>query len=68
MKAIPVNSAELIEQLDKDEPLVNPKPGIDHDTFWYNAGRRSLIDDLKFRLQFTEEQLDILNLEVTNTD
>lgn len=58
MKPIPTFSADLIEQLDKDEPKLYIKPNMTTDEIMWAAARRKLIDDLVYRLEKSGEQSD----------
>lgn len=49
-------SAALIAQLDKDEPPIRIKPGMERDTIMYRAGRLSIIEELKIRQDFTQKR------------
>ena len=55
MKEIPMLSANLIEQLDEDEPKLSVKPGMSKDDIMYRAGRRSLIEELLVRQEYYEK-------------
>ncbi|GAG58753.1 unnamed protein product, partial [marine sediment metagenome] len=49
MKEIPMASVDLIAQLDKDEPSLRVKPGVDRDTIMYQAGRLCFTHKVNFR-------------------
>ena len=56
MKEIPILSVNLIEQLDKDEPVLTINPKMEKDEIMYKAGRRAIIDDLIYRLKYFENK------------
>lgn len=59
MKPIPTLSADLIRELDADEGKLEIKPNDDVKAIMWKAGRRSLIDLLKYRLEKTEESNNV---------
>ncbi len=55
MKEIPVLSFDLINQLIKDESDLNITPTMGIAVIMYKAGRRSVLDELKVRLEYFEK-------------
>lgn len=62
MKEIPMSSVDLIKQLDTDEPALRIAPGLDFEVILYRAGRLSIIEDLKIRLNYTNNQKEMIVL------
>lgn len=58
MVNIPTFSADLIEQLAKNEPDLEIKPDMSKDVIMYRSGRWSIINELVVRLQRSEADND----------
>lgn len=60
MEKLPSLTSELIRQLDADEGQLTVSPGMSMDKIMFQAGRRSLIDELLIKLEESKEEHQVL--------
>jgi len=60
MEEIPMLSADLIKQLDNNEPELDVRPGTNIDVIMFRSGRLSLIRELKIRANYTSKKIQTI--------